>query len=35
VHAIEENCDVQEIVYTRLRQRLVKDGQKLDWPPEE
>jgi len=31
VHAIEEDSDVQSIEYARLRTRLLKDGQVLDW----
>ena len=31
VHAIEEDSDVQAIEYARLRDRLLKDGQVLDW----
>lgn len=31
VHALEQDCDVQSIDYARLRQRLLDDGQVLQW----
>lgn len=31
-HAIEEGVPVQDVAYPRLRQRLLADGQVLDWP---
>ena len=30
-HAIDENVAVQDVDYARLRQRLIKDGQVLEW----
>ena len=32
VQAIEQDCDVQGIDYQKLRERLLKDRQMLDWP---
>ena len=29
--ALEDNCDVQEVSYPKLRERLLQDGQILNW----
>jgi len=33
-HALEESCAVQSIDYSRLRARLLTDGQRLEWVDE-
>ncbi len=33
-HAIEEGVMVQDVDYSRLRERLIADGQIVDWPTE-
>ncbi len=32
--AVEQDCAVQAVPYPRLRERLLRDGQILEWPPE-